>query len=333
MCGAALSAVVYIAAGSPILLIFPGFVLVGMAEPCVLSWPWHHLSCELSWVLAIAAIGGYTKIHPISESISSVQEPSAAVLLSLRLLLFRVLFGFGKLKFSGSTMKDIMYIRPFCTMVPILTFIGMRMYRELPRVLFIVSYGMFFLIEIVLPWFFFFPNPYRAVAAVSAVQLMLGIQLTGSFGTFNVLTSALCVPLLSSIPSASSTTAATMGDTVTTVVLAVHSLSGLCLLLFNSWVTGSWFLWPAFVRGLPRVCRWFEALSTWYACNSYGVFPPGILSPLRVMPVFEISHDGKSWTALRYRFQPTLAKDKAAFYPVIHPILEFCLYYSGLGPL
>ena len=62
----AASACVYIVTGTATRLIVAGFVLVVLYEPCTLQWPWHYLTAEMHWLLTIAAVGGYTALHPIS---------------------------------------------------------------------------------------------------------------------------------------------------------------------------------------------------------------------------------------------------------------------------
>ena len=78
--------------------------------------------------------------------------------------------------------------------------------------------------------------------------------------------------------------------------------------------------------------RYYEFLSLWRISNAYGVFPPNIMSTLRQIPVYQVSDDGKNWTSLRYRYQPTQATDKASFIPLLHPIFDFVsFYYVGYG--
>ncbi len=88
--------------------------------------------------------------------------------------------------------------------------------------------------------------------------------------------------------------AAAASDPVTVTLLLAHSLSSLVLIPFNSWVNASWFLWPSFRSGLPRLTRYYEFLGLWRICNAYGVFPPGTMSSLRQIPVFQVSQDGKT---------------------------------------
>ena len=328
--GGGLSALLYSLVGHPLLLIVPGLILIMLYEPCTLQWPWHYLTSELWWILVIASAGSNnTWLQPVTSfSLDAMESPSFPLLFALRFLLFRVIFGFGKLKFSGSTLKDRMYVRPFSSMLPILSIIGLAGFRRTPRALFIVAYAGFFFGEMVVPFAYFLPQPYRSWAGINTMLLMLGIQISGNFGTFNALTALLSSTLLVTGKGPQDIDFTIPG----TLGLVLHALSGLCLIPFNSWVSASWFFWPTIRRALPNATRYFEFLGLWRICNSYGVFPPNIMSTLRQIPVYQISDDGKNWTSLRYRYQPTQPSDKAHFIPLLHPILDFVsFYYVGYG--
>ena len=51
-------------------------------------------------------------------------------------------------------------------------------------------------LELVVPFFIFGPRPLRRFAFVALASLQVGIELTGNYGFFNLLTLVLCLPLL-----------------------------------------------------------------------------------------------------------------------------------------
>ena len=53
-----------------------------------------------------------------------------------------------------------------------------------------------FVIELVVPFFFFGSKRWRRVACVAELLLQLGILVTGNYGFFNLLTMVLCLALL-----------------------------------------------------------------------------------------------------------------------------------------
>jgi len=279
-------------------------------EPNFMQWPWHSVQPECVWILllhALASTEGFAAPHPLTT-------------FALRCLVFRILFGFGKTKFSGSTRKDWLYIKPFMIVIPIASPIGVFLWRNAPTWFFYLSYFFFFLSEVVVPFAFFAPFPIRVVAGVFMFKLMIGIQLTGNFGTFNIVTAFLALPLF--LPGGWSLSSC--GD----ALLFVQMFMGMTTIIFNSWLQASWHQWPSFYRGGPMWVDFCTVLSKWHMIHPYGIFPPQILPAYRHIPVFELSKDsGKTWTPLRYRFQPSSAKERASFIPILHPILDFCIFY------
>ena len=56
-------------------------------------------------------------------------------------------------------------------------------------------YSMY-IIELVLPFFFFLPGNFRRFAMLGQIILQIAILLSGNYGFFNLLTLSLCIPLL-----------------------------------------------------------------------------------------------------------------------------------------
>jgi hypothetical protein len=62
---------------------------------------------------------------------------------------------------------------------------------------------------------------------------------------------------------------------------AVYLLAGALFLLFNSWITWSWLMWPTIDRSRSALTALFRLLNTLRIVNCYGVFPPNSLAPIR----------------------------------------------------
>lgn len=164
----------------------------------------------------------------------------------------------------------------------------------------------------------------------------MGIQLTGNFGFFNLVTAVLCVPLLDSQSSVfqQGVTGLTAADWVRLVLLLPLLLCSAITFLFNSWVAASWFSWPSLLDvPLRSVCRvlykwyvyllvlvWVLVVVTWVISflrrilHAYGVFPPNSPPPVRFVPVWEGTADPKGkvgcvWTHTHdtRRVQPRLS--------------------------
>ena len=112
------------------------------------------------------------------------------------------MLGFGKLKFIGSRIfgTDACYVH--CVSLPLPTPLGWWAHLNVPFPLWIGALAVMFVVEVLVPFLFFATGAWRVGAGVATVALQLGIQATGNFGHFNVLTAVLCIPMLDADSSA-----------------------------------------------------------------------------------------------------------------------------------
>lgn len=183
-------AVGMIAAGAVILGWPSGWspALLLVAQTCLLSldcvfwmgFPWDCLLFELGWVAILLPA-----LPPVwsATSLAAAAAPHPLVGWMLRWLLWRLMFGFGKLKFSGTDhVKDRLYVRDFMIMQPIPTWLGWLAHVHLPPWFHQILLCGMFLVEIPLPFLVFVPGWPRVLAAVGLAALQVGIQLHGNFG-------------------------------------------------------------------------------------------------------------------------------------------------------
>ena len=215
-----------------------------------LNYPWDCLLLEAGFLATLLPPS-----LPLPSGWGATGPPSPALAWAFRWLLFRVLFGFGKLKFNGTSPKDSCYVRAFLIGMPIPTPAAYYA-RKAPLLLHQLALVGMFLIEVPLPFGVFFAGWPRTVAALGIAALQFGIALTGNFGHFNVLTVVLCLPMLDALECP-------LG--VGNPALYAHSSTSECLkeillygffgflgcanLPFNSWCARSWAYWPALVDG------------------------------------------------------------------------------------
>jgi hypothetical protein len=174
--------------------------------------------------------------------------------------------------------------------------------------------------------------------------LMIGIQLTGNFGFFNIGYALMCVCLLDTQSSLFDLGAEPWASTLwlwpqvgVNACMALMFSTGLVyLLVADSWITRTWPHWPhdAFTwnrRWARGLVAYFRALSPLRIVNGYGVFPPRSRPPIRLMPVFEGSDDGSEWKPYGYRYMPTRPDDRLPFVAPHHPRFDMIAFYTGLG--
>jgi hypothetical protein len=178
---------------------------------------------------------------------------------------------------------------------------------------------------------------------------MLGIQLTGNWGFFNIAYILLGVSLLDTQASLFDLAREPWVSHLTEWPdLAVHLVMALLFpvtlayLPNNSWGSRTWLHWPAdmFVvpdSWIPRIRRIQRALTPlrWLEpfriVNGYGVFPPRAMAPIRMLPVFEGSDDGVTWKQYGYKYMPSFAHSRPPIIAPYHARLDQYVYYITVG--
>lgn len=316
---------------TPFALLLCFVLYLSLDLPVQVTFPWDCLLLEAGFLAVFLP-----PLRPLPE-IAAVAPPPVLVVFALQFLTFRVLFGFGKEKFFKSTRKDLTYLQAFVINQPIPTRVAFLIHRAPVRLLQALIVGMFFA-EIINPFLIFLPGAPRVLAAIVIGGLMIGIQLTGNFGFFNLLTLSCCLPLLDArTPFRDLTLAELAGSpfaVLRSVVVAGLVLGGILNLPLNSW-TRSWFYWvslerfrsPLF-RGVVRLLRF---LGPFRLSHAYGVFPPHSGPSLHWTPVFEGTADGVTWEEYEYRYVPFHPASRPRFVAPHHPRLDHFVIYEGYG--
>ncbi len=322
---------------------------------------WGYLGLALGWFLWLSVMpawaifpwdtmlreAGFLALFlPLAKTLPSLEAsalplPTAAFM--FRWLVLRLMLGFAKVKFIGTSKGDSMYLRGFLIWAPLPTPLAWWAHHA-PRWLLKGALYFMFLAEAVAPWLGFFTGAPRIVAFSCLSALMLGIHATGNWGHFNLGYILLCVCLLDVDASLFdlgrepwASRALAWPD------LSVHLTLGLLFftsliyfVIMNSWVTYSWVHWPWELmswnrRWLRLLIGYFRALAPFQLVSGYGVFPPNSAPPLRFVPVVEGSRDGKLWKAYGYRYLPTTPSSRVPIVAPHHPRLEQTLHYVAMG--
>lgn len=298
--------------------------------PVGLVFPWDCLLFETTF---LAAFCPPLRVLP---ELSTTVTPPVLVVFALQLLTFRVLFGFGKVKFWGSTRHDLTYLQAWVVNQPIPTHFAFILHRAPVRVLQAFIYAMFFG-EVVAPFLIFLPGVPRVAAGVVIAGLMVGIQLVGNFGFFNVLAAVCCLPLLDARTLRDLAAPELFGSPfamLRTAVVGALILGGILNLPLNNW-SQSWFLWVSFERMRNPILRGIVALLRFFGpfriLNAYGVFPPSSGPALHWTPVFQGTADGETWEEYGYRYMPSQPDSRPCFVAPHHPRLDHYTIYEGYG--
>jgi hypothetical protein len=325
---------------------------------CVIGGPlafWAHALCWLLWLslepamllfpwdTMLQEVGFLSLFLPNVELLPSIEAsapPDPTVAFIFRFFVLRLMLGFGKIKFIGSRKEDTLYMRGFfvwSSPTPLAWF-G----HHLPAWILRSMLYFMFVAEVIAPVLGFFAGPLRLVSFTLLTSLMIGIQLTGNWGYFNIGYVLLAFCLLdtqSSIfdlgqePWASRLWS--LPDLSLHAVMTVLFLTGLLyLVVFDSWTTRSLVQLPldAFSynrRWLRVLLAYLRVISPLRIVNGYGVFPAHAQPPIREMPVFEGSDDGVTWKAYRYRHIPSSPKERPRFVAPYHPRIDMASAYAG----
>ncbi|MEO8392602.1 MAG: lipase maturation factor family protein, partial [Chloroflexota bacterium] len=217
-----------------------------------LAYPWDSLLMEAGF---LAIFLPPVQVLPHIESSASTLP---IVVFAYNFLIFRLMFGFGKFKFLGTNRKERLYLKPFLINQPVPSPLGW-LASHLPGWVAMIALGYLFLVEMILPFLIFLGGGFRLISSLGIIGLMIGIQLMGSFGFFNLLVICLCVTLLDTQASLlgqiqSILTTLPQSPVVSTILL-IWAVGALIYLPFNSWCTQAWVYWPSIVFVKPLWLR------------------------------------------------------------------------------
>lgn len=206
--------------------------------------------------------------------------------------------------------------------------------HQLPDAVDHVLVGGMFVVELVLPWFIFGGRCLRAIAAAGTTLLMAGVAATGNYGTFNVLTAVLCIPLLDDgvcaaaalrlglLPGGSARHQAAPSSRLSWLsvpLVALLTLLHLVVIHERAGFSGSA---PSPLKGLAETAR------RWHLCSSYGAFSH--MTKERPEIAIEASMDGKTWRPYVFRYK-TLSLDRSHGFAATHmPRLDWQLWFAAL---
>ena len=311
-------------------------------EGRALYFPWDTMLQEAGFLVL------FVPVSPALPNVEAAALPLPDVAFMFRWLLIRLMLGFAKDKFVGTTASDKLYLRGFSVWMPLPTPLGWHLHHAPAWFLRQSLYFMFFA-EVIAPVLGFFTGPLRVISFVSLSALMVGIAATGNWGFFNWGYILLCVCLL----DVNSSVFDLLNEPVRAQLFTwpnvfVHASMLLLFLLtvpyflFDSWLSRAWLHWPKDLVAIPM--RWRKLADVlhsmleplrWIASfrivNSYGVFPPNSLPPLRLQIVFEGSMDGREFLQYGYKYVPSFPNSRLPVIAPYHARLDQWSYYVGQG--
>ena len=295
-----------------------------------LMFPWDSMMFEAG-VFAMFL----PPLHVLPD-VTAVVAPDPALAWVYRLLLFRVLVGFGKFKFVGSTRQDTGYLKGFLVNQPLPSLIGWFM-QKLPMWMLKSALFFMFIVEIPLPFGVFVPR-WSFIAAIGIDVLMLVIWLCGTFGYFSLVMMVVSLSWFDPETAQAFSFArffALDAALPLHALILVHTIGGIMSFSLNSYCTMTWLNWPVWTRLRPRFLAapitLYRVLHPFRWLHSYGVFPTKPSPPIKAAPVMEITWDGEEWHSLGHHFSPTHERSRPKFCSPHHARLDQSLIYDVFG--
>lgn len=294
------------------------------------SYPWDSLLFETM------ILGSFLPQLAFFPHLEALEEPHAVIAFLYRFLLFRLLFGFGKYKFSKPNFKDSGYFKNFLINVPLPSPLASIVSKS-PSWAFRLMYGFAFILEIIIPFVSFIPGETRLICFLLITCLMIGIQTLSNFGFFNLLTIVLAFTLLNtqSFIYLDWSFNWSSENFIMLFVLAFYVIFGLFSLPFNSWCSFTWMHWPnaLFLKGhwLDYPVTFIRWISRLRIVHAYGVFPVKSQPPMKLIPLIEVSLDGKDWKRYSYKYTLSNEGQKMKFVAPYHPRIDHAVFYDSFA--
>jgi hypothetical protein len=304
-----------------------------------LAFQWDTLLLETGFL----AIFLPADCHVRPRSPFRSPPPSRLVLLLLRWLLFRLMLFSGAVKLLSNdpTWQNKTALRYHYETQPLPTLLAWYAH-QLPGWYHTIETTAVLIIELFVPFTIFSRSrPIRFTGVAILVALQVLILLTGNYGFFNLLSIALCVPVLDDaclrriIPvrwrplvdasPAASPSAAPRGSRRQTAALAVAALiASLSAVQFGGILVPGFSDFPP-VRWLAAACDGFHVF------NSYGLFAS--MTTTRPEIVLEASQDGTTWREWPFRYKPGDVRRPPRFTGFTMPRLDWQMWFAALsGP-
>ncbi|MDH5671939.1 MAG: lipase maturation factor family protein [Myxococcales bacterium] len=303
------------------------YLSLDMAIGLIFPWDCMLFECMILSLFLPATL-------PLPE-LAAVAAPAPAITWAFRIAIFRLMMGFGKQKFMGSTGKDLAYLRGFLIAQPLPSPLGWYC-QKLPLWMLQSLVIFMFIAEIPVPFFPFFPGDLSIICAFVTAFLMVGIVSMGSFGYFSFLTIVACITLLDNkTPLQLDLQLFGAGQpNFTNAVVLAHTLGACVAFIFNSWVGQSWHLWSTWYR-LPRLLQlpfdFFRLLHPFRWLHPFGVFPPNTYPGVKISLLVEVTWDRESWHEVEFNFSPSSSKSPPKWVAPYHPRGDQAVIYETFG--
>ena len=312
-----------------LVLLWTFYLSLVSAGGVFLSFQWDTLLLETGLLACLLAP---VRLLPRAEP--KPHPPSFAAVLSLRWLLFKLMFlsGLVKLTSGDPAWRDLTALAVHYETQPLPAWTSWWMHQA-PLWFSRASCLGMFVVELAVPLFIFAPRRLRMVAFAGLLGFQGLIAATGNYGFFNLNTAVLCVMLLDDralsriLPGRlrARCPEGTARETRRRPWVVLASASGLFLLsavAFSGEIAG--------YRRLPKsFLRIAEEIAPFRSINGYGLFR--VMTTERLEIEIEGSRDGIAWEPYGFRWKPGDPGRRPGFVAPHMPRLDWQMWFAALG--
>jgi hypothetical protein len=287
-----------------------------------LSFQWDTLLLEAGFLLIFLEKPGLRPRPP------GLDTPPLLIRLALTFLLFRLMFSSGIVKIlSGDpTWIDLSAMTYHFETQPIPNPLAWFIH-QLPHPLLNLSTLFTFVVELILPFALLFPQPkVRFTASLGFLSLMLLIALTGNYAFFNLLTLALCLPLIHNRFYPSSLHPKTIP--LPLIPVPWRHLSSLAALLQLSLALPTLFT-TAGLLSRSTTTPWQNSLAPWHLTSGYGLF--AVMTTRRPELILERSSDGLEWQPILFSYKAGPPDRLPPQIAPFQPRLDWQMWFAALS--
>jgi predicted DCC family thiol-disulfide oxidoreductase YuxK len=196
-----------------------------------------------------------------------------------------------------------------------------------------------FLSEGVAPFLIWGPRRVRMTGAAVICTMQLLIMATGNYGFFNILTLALCIPLLDDGLWARTTgrdepDSCAVSEPLVAVAARARAHAEIprrviVVMIFIATLVPLASVFRVDAHRLGPVNTLGRALSPFYVANHYGLF--AVMTTSRPEIVIEGSRDGVEWKAYEFRYKPGDMMKRPRLCTPHMPRLDWQMWFAALG--
>jgi hypothetical protein len=324
--GAALAVVLFLdVAPVPVLvLLWACYLSLVQAGQVFLGYQWDALLLEAGLLAVFLAP---LRLRPRPPSLDAPPAPLAVWL--LRWLLFRLMFGSGvvKLLSGDAAWRSLAALTVHYETQPLPTWTSWYAH-QLPGWFHQFSCVLMFGVELIVPFLVLCPRRARLLAFWPLVGFQALIAASGNYAFFNLLTAALCIPLLddAALPARLRAEPAPEGAVASRPWPRFVLWPAAAVLLTAS---GAHLLMTFRVRPPAPLLLPAQLVAPFASVNSYGLF--AVMTTSRPEIVVEGSDDGVAWKAYSFRWKPGDVRRAPSFVAPHQPRLDWQMWFAALS--